>query len=172
MQAEPPQLGKLEIKLYQARDLKGPDVLGKKDCYVVFTFGEKRVSSSVKEGTTEPVWNEEFEIDNVPYPPKTKVAITVVYKGNKYKDEVLGVTAPSVRLWTTGTNPRKDQWLDIGDMHAYYMGKVQFHIHWTKHESPKLEPPKLESPKLKPPYSQVFKSIDPVLLGVHAGLLL
>ena len=185
MPAEPQrsqELGDLKIMLFRARNLKGPELIGKKDCYIVFTIGEKKVGeSSVKHGTVAPVWDEEFEIKNVLYPPPEKLVIRVFYKGNEEddEDEMLGFTAPWVDKWTKGAQTPKPKWMVIcasdtiiatkGD---HYAGEVQFQIHWTKHESPKLEPPKLESPKLKPPYSQVFKSIDPVLLGVHAGLLL
>jgi len=203
-QQQPPKIGKLEIKLNKARNLRGPELLHKENCYVVFRYGKTIVSSSVKYGTVAPVWEQgeqDFVIDNVPYPSSSKVAITVVYRGQE-RDEVLGATYPSMSKWTTGTNPREDKWSIISTKDGIYAGEINFHIHWTEHEPPKLEPPRLESPKHEPPkheppklesskleppkleppkleppklepsYSQVFKSIDPVLLGVHAGLLL
>ena len=155
MQPAPPEMGTLKIRLNQARNLRGPELLRLEDCYIVFTFGKKRKVSSVKYGETAPVWNEDFIIENVPYPPN--VAITVVYKGDK-KDKVLGVRSSEVEMWTKGTNPRKDKWLPLADKDGVYVGEVQFQIHWE----PKPEP--------KPLYSKLFKS---VLLGVPAaGLLL
>lgn len=45
----------------------------------------------------------------VSYGFRSKVAITVVYKGEK-KDEVLGVAAPGQHLWTKGTETPVDKW--------------------------------------------------------------
>jgi hypothetical protein len=39
----------------------------------------------------------------------SKVAITVVYKGDK-KDEVLGVAAPPLDYWGVGARLAKDNW--------------------------------------------------------------
>jgi hypothetical protein len=51
-----------------------------------------------------PAWHEEITFDNVPYPPSSKISITIVYRSGK-KDEVLGVACPGSNLWTTGNNP-------------------------------------------------------------------
>ena len=51
-----------------------------------------------------PAWHEEITFDNVPYPPPSKIAITIVYRSGK-KDEVLGVACPGSNLWTTGAAP-------------------------------------------------------------------
>lgn len=50
----------LYIKLLEAKDLKPMDYDGTSDPYVIFELGGKKLTSSYKEETTEPVWNEEY----------------------------------------------------------------------------------------------------------------
>lgn len=97
-----PEVGILEFRLNSAHDLRGPELLNLNDCYVVFTFEKRRMRSTVKYGTTKPVWNEKYDLDNVMYPPPTKAAITVVYK-NHPTDKVLGVASCGTDLWSIGT---------------------------------------------------------------------
>ena len=50
----------LYVKLLEAKDLKPMDFDGTSDPYVIFQFDGKKLISSYKEETLEPVWNEEF----------------------------------------------------------------------------------------------------------------
>jgi len=50
----------LYVKLLEAKDLKPMDFDGTSDPYVIFELNGKKLISSYKEETLEPIWNEEF----------------------------------------------------------------------------------------------------------------
>jgi hypothetical protein len=50
----------LYIRLLEAKELKPMDFDGTSDPYVMFELGGKKLTSSYKEETIEPVWNEEY----------------------------------------------------------------------------------------------------------------
>lgn len=52
----------LSITLYEGRELKPDDFLGKYDPYVTLILDEDRFSSSYKIDSVDPVWNEDFSL--------------------------------------------------------------------------------------------------------------
>lgn len=169
-------MGTLKIRLIQAQNLKCVKVFGEeyKNCYVVFTFDKKRILSSVKDGTLNPVlWGKEYVIDNVPYPSSSNLAIVVVCKG-EYIDKTLGVVVVSNKDNWIGDPV--DQWLMLHNKEGQSVGEINVNIHWTKLEQQEAqrtdqEVTQEEARKMAD-CSKVIKSIHPILFTVHAGLLL
>lgn len=134
------ELGRLKIRLNKARNLAGPELLKLNDCYIVFTLQNKSVESSVKyytdENNKEVVWEEDYYLDNVPFPPESKLAIMAVYKGNN-KDIVLGIAEPWINLWSIGTEAPNNKWMAFvtKDHHPrYYAGEIYLNIQWIKNK--------------------------------------
>lgn len=53
---------RLDIGLIEARDLRPLDYNGFSDPYAVFVLDDKRLTSTFKPDTLNPVWNEDFSL--------------------------------------------------------------------------------------------------------------
>eukprot|EP00993_Chasmostoma_nieuportense_P002957 NODE_3709_length_916_cov_70.647655_g3557_i0.p1 GENE.NODE_3709_length_916_cov_70.647655_g3557_i0~~NODE_3709_length_916_cov_70.647655_g3557_i0.p1 ORF type:complete len:284 (+),score=67.47 NODE_3709_length_916_cov_70.647655_g3557_i0:58-852(+) len=52
--------GTLRIKVLQATGLKDTDIMGLPDPYVLLKLGDEKKKTTIKNSTTDPIWNEEF----------------------------------------------------------------------------------------------------------------
>lgn len=52
----------LSITLFEGRELKPDDFLGKFDPFVIVILEKEKITSHYKEDTVDPVWNEDFSL--------------------------------------------------------------------------------------------------------------
>ena len=134
----PPKLGKLVVKLDRARNLQTQEFLQNPNPYVVFVFGKKRYQSSVKFNNTDPVFDEEFVFEDVLYPTRSSLALSVNYQviekntgeGKRPRNVVLGVFDVSYVMWSKGPQSPRYTWIPISTRKGTYGGELNLSITW------------------------------------------
>mmetsp|Transcript_20798 Transcript_20798/g.23141 ORF Transcript_20798/g.23141 Transcript_20798/m.23141 type:complete len:133 (-) Transcript_20798:170-568(-) len=109
------EVGMLNIKLVEAKDLPNEDATGKSDPFVIIQVGNdyhwsKAYKSKTIDNNNAPVWNETFDIP-VKEPEKDSVRFTLVDDDVLGSDDHLGIV--TVELKTLPKGQAKDCWLGL-----------------------------------------------------------
>ena len=122
--------GVLRIKVVEGSDLEAKDIKflsnsGSSDPYVTLTIGAEKFSTSIKQSTLNPVWNETFEL-LVEESRNRNVDVTVFDRDRlPSRDESLGRQCWSLgKLLETGY---QDVWMGLDDAKS---GKLHLQMTW------------------------------------------
>eukprot|EP00256_Glycine_max_P065284 XP_025979879.1 uncharacterized protein LOC100789825 isoform X2 [Glycine max] len=121
--------GQLFIKLKKGFNFPAMDPWGTSDPYVVIQMDSQTAKSSIKWGTKEPTWNEEF-IFNIKQPPSQTLQIAA-WDAN--------LVTPHKRMGNAGVDLK---WLCDGDVHEILIelegmgggGKVQLEVKYKSYD--------------------------------------
>ena len=131
--------GVLRIKVVEGSDLEAKDIKflgnsGSSDPYVTLTIGAEKFSTSIKQSTLNPVWNETFEL-LVEESRNRKVDVTVFDRDRlPSRDESLGKQSWSLgKLLETGY---QDIWMGLDNAKS---GKIHLQMTWcTLNSNPEI----------------------------------
>ncbi len=117
----------MEIKLLEARELKAMDFDGTSDPYIIFELGGKKLTSSYKAETLDPVWNEEYSF---PVTTRNMVLNVEVWSKDAYAQHDF---EGSVKIHLSELQDQKkvDKWLEIynGEEKTGYIRLGLHYIH-------------------------------------------
>eukprot|EP00741_Cyanophora_paradoxa_P007110 tig00001093_g6881.t1 len=94
--------GTIVIRMLEARGLKDADTFGKSDPYAIVKLGAKTKRTKTVKGNTNPVWNEEFQIDFKEGVDETEMLVQIWDEDRWMTDDLLGQFRIPVQTLLTG----------------------------------------------------------------------
>ncbi|XP_023550200.1 elicitor-responsive protein 1-like [Cucurbita pepo subsp. pepo] len=136
-------IGTLEVKLVNAKGLRGTDFLGGIDPYVLIQYkGQERKSSVARDEGGSPVWNETFTF-RAEYPGSCddfKLVLKIMDHDNFSADDFIGQTSIYVEDLLAlgaenGVSELRAQKYSVVGANLNYSGEIQVGVSFTQKET-------------------------------------